>query len=503
MRSFVRSGQTFSPGEPVSTRIVFCLSFLLAASSMALNCEAQLPSHHTSGVPTIPALMISDIHFDPFHDPGKVQQLVDAPASRWNSILGAPASPDQQRTFDGLQETCKSRGEDTSYALLRASLRAMRRQAPDAKFMTVTGDLIAHDFQCRFRTLLPRTTQSDYQEFVLKTIEFVMLELRGDLPDMPIYTALGNNDTACGDYQLDPHSAFLARAGKLIAVAIPAAEQQSATQQFVEGGYYSVRMAAPMRDTRIIVLNDLLLSPKNKSCSGTSNAEAANTEMLWLGEQLTAAQQAGQRVWVIGHIPPGVDPFSTVAKMKNICGGAAPVLFLDSDAMADLLIQHAMTVRLAVFAHTHMDELRLLASQGGDATASAEHSVALKMVPSISPVDGNNPSFTIARVDPSTAVLTDYEVIAAASPSGDKWASEYDFASTYHESQFSPANLRHLIGEFQADHSAQQPMSQAYIRSYFIGDRSSELTPFWQPYVCALANSTAQSYASCVCKTNK
>ena len=36
-----------------------------------------------------------------------------------------------------------------------------------------------------------------------------------------------------------------------------------------------------------------------------------------------------------------------------------------------------------------------------------EHRVAIKMVPSISPVDGNNPSFTIARVNPSSAMLAE------------------------------------------------------------------------------------------------
>ena len=28
---------------------------------------------------TIPALFVSDIHFDPFHDPSKVQELISAP----------------------------------------------------------------------------------------------------------------------------------------------------------------------------------------------------------------------------------------------------------------------------------------------------------------------------------------------------------------------------------------------------------------------------------------
>ena len=57
-------------------------------------------SHGPAGVTvagdgTFPALLVSDIHFDPFHDPGKVQQLVKATVSQWESILSAPPSPNQ------------------------------------------------------------------------------------------------------------------------------------------------------------------------------------------------------------------------------------------------------------------------------------------------------------------------------------------------------------------------------------------------------------------------
>ena len=43
-----------------------------------------------------------------------------------------------------------------------------------------------------------------------------MRKLRGALPGVPVYAALGNNDSDCGDYQLDPDSAFLAEAGKML-----------------------------------------------------------------------------------------------------------------------------------------------------------------------------------------------------------------------------------------------------------------------------------------------
>src|ERR1035438_6375561 len=70
---------------------------------------------------TIPALFISDIHFDPFHDPAKVQELISAPVTRWRSILSAPPSPNQPQAFDALQQTCHARGVDTPFPLDRKS----------------------------------------------------------------------------------------------------------------------------------------------------------------------------------------------------------------------------------------------------------------------------------------------------------------------------------------------------------------------------------------------
>src|ERR1035438_7167417 len=85
---------------------------------------------------TIPALFVSDIHFDPFHDPAKAQALISAPVTRWQSILSAPPSPNQPQAFDALQQACNARGVDTPFPLLHSSLEAMRSRQPDAKFMT-------------------------------------------------------------------------------------------------------------------------------------------------------------------------------------------------------------------------------------------------------------------------------------------------------------------------------------------------------------------------------
>ncbi len=491
---------------------------ILFSSELAARVEAQAPpvaqSHSKRGAETpditgdrtIPALFVSDIHFDPFHDPARLPQLVAAPASEWSAILAAPPSPNQQQAFDALQQQCHARGVDTPYALLRSSLQAMKTKQPDAKFMTVSGDLIAHAFECRYKTLLLTSTQSDYQDFVLKTLTFVVGELRKSFPVMPVYVALGNNDTSCSDYEFDANSDFFEQAGKILAEGLPLSEKQdAAVQQFAAGGYYSVAMAAPMHATRLIIVNDTFLSSKYATCGGAPDPHAGDAQIAWLKNQLDEARNAHQSAWILGHIPPGVDVYSTMAKMKNICAKAKPDMFLANDALTGDLTANADVIRLTIFAHTHMDELRLLLPEGNDVTGSSEHSVAIKMVPSISPVDGNNPAFTIAKVNPAKAILQDYEVISASNQTGigTTWSLEYDFAKTYHQAEFSPASVKELIGEFKNDRNSSLDVSAAYIRNYFVGDQSIALRPFWPQYVCGLANNTAKSFAACVCSTDK
>jgi sphingomyelin phosphodiesterase acid-like 3 len=322
---------------------------------------------------------------------------------------------------------------------------------------------------------------------------------------MPVYVALGNNDSDCGDYQLDAGSEFLAQAGRILTESLPPSERQEALKEFGKGGYYSITMAEPMRATRLIVVNDLFLSPRYRTCAGKPDQVAATSEMLWLEQQFRLARSSGQTVWVIGHIPPGIDPYSTVAGFRNVCAGQAPVTFLSSDKLADLMVENAEVIRLGIFAHTHMDEMRLLEADDSELKDAREHSAAIKMVPSISPVDGNAPSFTIARVDPSSAVLQNYDAIEASNPSGIEatWSKEYDYAETYHQAQFSPSAVKDLAEKFHADAGAKTELSQAYLRNYFVGDRSPELSMIWPEYVCTLTNHTAKAFAACFCSTAK
>lgn len=457
---------------------------------------------------TIPALFLSDIHFEPFWDPGKLPQLAAAPASEWKAILAAPPTADREQRFAAVETTCHTRGEDTSYPLLASSLRAAHIRAAGAKFATVSGDLIAHAFPCKYGALFPHAAPGDYRAFVEKTIAFVINELSNSLPGVPVYTALGNNDSDCGDYQLDAHSDFLSDTGKEVTKDFPSPERPGALESFAAGGYYSISLPAPVGNTRLLVLDDLFMSKKYSTCAGKDDSTAADAQIAWLGQQLTEARGNKEKVWVMGHIPPGVDVHGTVTKMRDVCGGKSPEMFLTSEKMADELAEFSNVVELAIFAHTHMDEARILrAEDGGTSTKPgkgvAVSGVVVKMVPSISPIDGNAPSFTVARIDPASAALVDYRVFTASNNSGVDavWQEEYDYAKTYHEADFSASAVNKLIAGFEADPSAKSEGSGAYIRNFIAGKDSPLLGLVWPQYVCGMANHTVEGYRSCVCST--
>lgn len=451
--------------------------------------------------PTISALMLSDIHFDPFHDPALAGRLLDAPEGGWNAILAGDASVDEAEVFGRLQKTCGARGVDTSFALLGSSLKAMKADAPDAKFALVSGDLVVHGIDCRFKALLPGKTQAEYAAFVAKTARYVVGQVRLALAGMPVYVALGNNDSSCGDYQMNRGDDFLAATQELMVDGLASpAEKKAALASYAAGGDYSVMMRAPMEGTRLIVLDDLFQSRRYTACGKKLDAAATEAEITWLRKQLAGARVAKERVWVMGHIPPGVDPYSTFSKMKAICAGDPPVMFLANEELADVMGEYADVIRLGVFGHTHMDEMRLFGDDGGGAAKK----VAIKMVASISPVDGNNPSFTVARVDPVSAQLVDYEVIAASNQTGvdTVWSKEYSFGATYHQA-FSASGVGEVLEQFGADPDVRGDMSVAYLKDYFVGTNMGALKPLWPQYVCAQGNHTEKGFAACVCGANR
>jgi len=444
--------------------------------------------------------MLSDIHFDPFHDPGKFTQLQSAPAAQWLAILNAPDTPNAAADFTALQKTCKAKGIDTPFALLTSSLKAEQAAQPHPAFVTISGDLLVHKFDCRFQQLAPKATGADYSAFAAKTVEFVTLQLHAAFPQSPVYFALGNNDSGCGDYKEDIDSKFLQADAQSFAADVDKANTRSVLNEFSKEGDYNAMLPAPFHRTRLIVLQDIFESKRYTACSGEKNTRAESAQISWLRTQLNTARARQEHVWIMAHIPPGVDAYTTITGSGDVCGGKPPEMFLDSSAFADAITDFPDVIRLVLLGHTHNDEMRIFSSAHGK--------VPGKLVPSITPVNGNNPSFTIAQVDPKTDTLIDYAVTSANNQTGidTKWSEEYKYSATYKLADFSAASAAKLLADFNADKHGTSAASDAYERFYFVGGtdipaslKAAAMKLIWPAYTCSITQTTEADYRRCVC----
>jgi sphingomyelin phosphodiesterase acid-like 3 len=221
---------------------------------------------------------------------------------------------------------------------------------------------------------------------------------------------------------------------------------------------------------------------------------------LWLAKQLATARTANEKVWIMAHLPPGVDAFSTLR--HGACKGS-PTMILSSagtdqpDPLADAIAGAADIIQLGIFAHTHEDEIKLIEKQPSNGAAPNPPAVPVKLVPSISPINGNLPSITLAQIDPATATLIDYKVIAGSQTV--PWKEQYDYAQDYGEASFSDAAVRHLIAKFAMDSSASTTASQNYIRNFVTGKPGPLLSMAWPAYVCTMTAETADGFKKCAC----
>jgi sphingomyelin phosphodiesterase acid-like 3 len=302
---------------------------------------------------------------------------------------------------------------------------------------------------------------------------------------------------------LSPNSDFLKAAGDSITANFPKSERKAARDSFAETGSYSVSL--PMAHARLIVLDDLFFSKNYSSCPGYSGASGKSLQLTRLAKWLADARTANEKVWVMAHLPSGVDAFSTLR--RGACKGS-PAMTLSSAGPANLddltaaLLDAADVIQLGIFAHTHEDEIKLLEKQpSGGAAQTKQAAIPIKVVPSISPINGNLPSITVAEIDPATATLIDYKVIAGSQTVA--WKEQYDYAGDYGEASFSADSVRDLITKFAADSSGKDKASQNYIHNFLTGKQTSLLSLAWPAYVCTMTEETASGFSKCACNSSQ
>lgn len=302
-----------------------------------------------------------------------------------------------------VQHGLPRRGEDTTGELLRSSLDEAQRRCPSPRFILLTGDLLAHDWEELYAEHSPG---QDFREVTGDTVADVAAEMHQRWPNTPIFPVLGNEDAFEGNYQVQPDGPFLERFSQIWAPLTGSPAQVQATLQM--GGYWSVPM--PGRpDRQLVGLNSVFFSARR------TGPDDGSPHLDWLNEELGRLEQAGKRAWLVMHIPPGLDNYYTVRAFE--AGRPDPVelwqaVFLER--FLAVIKAHPGTVEAAFAGHTHRDDFRMVAP-----------GVPCKIVPSISPVYENNPGFGVFQAD-----LSDYRMyfLDLENP---RWKLEYSYREAY------------------------------------------------------------------------
>jgi hypothetical protein len=245
-----------------------------------------------------------------------------------------------------------------------------------------TGDLTSHDDQ--------NELSRNYTMYAETSIYSM---LKSYIPSGPVFATLGNHDT--NPEAIDsPHS-----------LPGPLGQQQSwnfdhvaglwkhnnwisdeaASQARTHYGGYSINH--PKYSTlRIISINtDFWYRNNYLNFINTTNPDNSGIQKF-LADELSAAEQAGERVWVIGHVLTGWDGSNPIPNPTD--------LFYQ---IIDRFSPHVIAG--VFFGHTHEDELMIYyANNATDQNANTAQTVGW-IGPSLTPLTNVNPGYRMYMVD--------------------------------------------------------------------------------------------------------
>jgi hypothetical protein len=199
-----------------------------------------------------------------------------------------------------------------------------------------------------------------------------------------------------------------------------------------------------------------------------------------MAELRAALNEPGEQHWVIAHIPPGIDAYTTAQFAHSL----AIVPFLDPDAryeFVSLIDNPANRVSLLVAAHTHRFSYRI-AGKIPDAP------IPVFMVPALSPIFDNAPSFLTVDVDPSGTIRSadDHAYLDGT------W-SVVGGTQTLGLTDFSGASLVKLQQRLETD----EALRAVYARLYESGARPEINERNWRIYWCAATNFSTGDFRAC------
>lgn len=366
---------------------------------------------------------VTDLHWDPTYDMGNSPDKVCA------SSGNRPAS--SAGIFGDY--IC-----DSPWVLINSSLSAMKAIYPDPDFIVWTGDDTPH---------VPNEQLGE--EAVLGIINNLTYIIKLLFPNTKVYSALGNHD-------FHPKSQL---PGAFHNIYNTTSElwkdwlEPESQNTFRKGGFYTEKLLN-RSGYRMLVLNTNLYYDQNKV---TQDMEDPGGQFTWADQVLTEAANNNEKVYIIGHVPPG---FFEKKRSKPWFTAKFNEQYLK------LIQKHHPVILGQFFGHHHTDSFRMIYNTDGSPIST------IFLTPGVTPwkttlpgvTDGaNNPGIRLFEYDTETLLVKDmvtyYMNLTFSNAAEERWEKEYRLTESFRVPDASPLSM-HKVLELMAN-------DDCYLQKYY------------------------------------
>ncbi|NP_001187973.1 acid sphingomyelinase-like phosphodiesterase 3b [Ictalurus punctatus] len=350
----------------------------------------------------------------------------------------------------------------------------MKDILPDPDFIIWTGDDTPH---------VPNEDLGE--EKVLGIIGNLTHIIKTLFPKTKVYSALGNHDYHPKSQLPPTQNNIYEQIQKLWEDWLDPASRDT----FKRGGYYTEKLLN-QTGFRVLVLNTNLYYDQNKI---TKNMSDPADQFKWADQVLTEAAKNKEKVYIVGHIPPG---FFEKKRHK---------LWFTSEfnkQYIELIQKYHDIIIGQFFGHHHTDSFRMFYSASGSPIS------AMFLSPAVTPwkttlpgvVNGaNNPAIRVFEYDKKTLLVEDvvtyYLNLTYANIARARWEKEYRLTEAFRVPDASPVSMHRVLEQIAHENCYLQKYYGFNSVNYDLSECNADCR---LDHVCAMREVGFEAYEECV-----
>ncbi|GIY49238.1 sphingomyelin phosphodiesterase [Caerostris darwini] len=382
--------------------------------------------------PVLRVLHISDVHIDPYYKENTSAVCGEPLCCRATS--GQPDTREEASGYWGDYRNC-----DIPLRTLDNMLAHINK-THKIDYVIWTGDIPPHDIWNYTRNEVIN---------LLHTASKLVYKYLGHVP---IFPALGNHESA-------PVNSFpIPEITGNDSISWLYDEVEKAWSNWLPGTSHTLKLGAFY--TAEVYPGLRIISLNMNYCNSLNwwllvNSTDPTGQLAWLVAQLQMAEDKGEKVHIIGHIPPG----------EPDCLG------MWSSNYYKIINRYESTVTAQFFGHTHSDEYEIFYDKSGPKPRPTN---IVYIGPSVTTYDNFNPGYRIYTVDANypqaSRVVIDHETYFANLTEANlkmelNWQFEYSAKKAFNMTSLLPQDWDHLTYRFEQDDTLFQKFYRYFYKS--------------------------------------